>query len=603
MIAGIRDYAEYVPLETGLFDLIIIDEASQVSIAQALLAFIRAKKVLVLGYRNQFSNVKTENASKVMNTNYKSRIMQQFIEEESPDSNAINQIQMFDIKTSVLEFVERIANLKIMLRKHFRGYPELIGFSSKHFYGDGLQAVKIRGGSIDEVLEFVEVEGDGLLEVVGNTNTLEAEAIIERLKDLASQAESPDVCVITPFTDQQRLLHQKIQSLSEGSELAEKLNLRIFTFDTCQGEEADVCIYSMVATPTRDRLNYIFAKDLSNSGDVEDNLRLQRLNVGFSRAKEKIEIYHSKPLPEFSGGIQIALTYYQRELERGRLGPDVDDVDPNSPMEEKVLGWLREVPILEELGEQIEIDAQFELGAYLRQLDPTYSHPNYKVDFLLRVKGERETLRIVLEYDGFKEHFTDLDKVDASNYEFYMKEDDVERQKILEGYGYHFLRINRFNIGADPVKTLDERLRRLISKIDSVLESPTLIKAHQEEQIALGNKEKKQCPKCHQIKPVEDFFDQSLKGVMGGMAETVWPAKIKAHRINLPNAIEKKGPVDNPPVAPLATFRHRIIPTSTVLTPKKRSARSLAENGIRLEKNGMYLKGSIQKFSQNGSPD
>jgi hypothetical protein len=42
MIAGIRDYAEYIPLEKGLFDIVIIDEASQVSIAQAFPAFIRA---------------------------------------------------------------------------------------------------------------------------------------------------------------------------------------------------------------------------------------------------------------------------------------------------------------------------------------------------------------------------------------------------------------------------------------------------------------------------------------------------------------------------------------------------------------------------------
>jgi superfamily I DNA and/or RNA helicase len=33
MIAGIRDYAEYVPLEQGLFGPVIIDEASQASIA------------------------------------------------------------------------------------------------------------------------------------------------------------------------------------------------------------------------------------------------------------------------------------------------------------------------------------------------------------------------------------------------------------------------------------------------------------------------------------------------------------------------------------------------------------------------------------------
>ena len=43
----------------GMFDLIIIDEASQVSIAQAFPAIIRAKKILVLGDKKQFSNLQS----------------------------------------------------------------------------------------------------------------------------------------------------------------------------------------------------------------------------------------------------------------------------------------------------------------------------------------------------------------------------------------------------------------------------------------------------------------------------------------------------------------------------------------------------------------
>jgi superfamily I DNA and/or RNA helicase len=57
-LQGIRDYAEYIPLEEGMFDLVIIDEASQVSVAQAFPALIRAKKVLILGDKKQFSNIK-----------------------------------------------------------------------------------------------------------------------------------------------------------------------------------------------------------------------------------------------------------------------------------------------------------------------------------------------------------------------------------------------------------------------------------------------------------------------------------------------------------------------------------------------------------------
>lgn len=516
MIAGIRDYAEYVPLERELFDLIIIDEASQVSIAQALPAFIRATKVLVLGDRNQFSNVKTANASKMINQSYKAMIVEQFRQEESPDTALMNQVNMFDIKTSILEFVERIANLKIMLKKHFRGYPEIIGFSSKYFYGDALQAVKIRGKPIDEVIEFVELKHDGLHELKGNTNPLEADAIIHRLKAFNESDNPPDVCVITPFNEQQRLILERIRQLPEGYDLSGRLRLRVFTFDTCQGEEAEVCIYSMVATPLRDRLNYIFAKEITQYDDVEESLRLQRLNVGFSRAKERIIIFHSKPINDMQGGIQIALSHYRGVLEKGRKRPEADEVDPNSPMELQVLNWLREVPLLDELGERVEIDAQFELGAYLRQLDPSYKHPNYKVDFLIKIRGEHETAQIVVEYDGFKEHFEHLDEVDETNYEFYMKPEDVERQKILEGYGYRFLRINRFTIGVEPVKTIDERLRKIIENIDIKREPPKSIGAQKNLQKALNKGESKVCSRCAEIKPREEFFDPKLKKGEGG---------------------------------------------------------------------------------------
>jgi superfamily I DNA and/or RNA helicase len=64
MLAGIRDYAEYIPLEADVFDLLIIDEASQVSVAQAFPALLRSKKVLILGDRKQFSNVKAAQARK-----------------------------------------------------------------------------------------------------------------------------------------------------------------------------------------------------------------------------------------------------------------------------------------------------------------------------------------------------------------------------------------------------------------------------------------------------------------------------------------------------------------------------------------------------------
>jgi len=515
IISGIRDYAEYVPLEHGLFDIVIIDEASQVSIAQALPSFVRAKKVLVLGDRNQFSNVKTVNASIATNQNYKSLVLEKFRDEEHPNEAMLNQIKMFDIKTSVLDFIDHIANLKIMLRKHFRGYPDLIGFSSEYFYEGALQAVKIRGKPIDDVIQFAEVENDGLLELQGNINGPETAAIIKELGELSKMEEPPDVCVITPHTEQQRHIWNSIQKRTDSSNLIDKLKLRVFTFDTCQGEEAHTILYSMVATENRDKLNYIFAKDMENSGDVEDVLRLQRLNVGFSRAKERVCFFHSKPINEFSGSIGTALSHFYSTLEEGRKGPDISDTDPSSPMEAEVLHWLREAPLIDQLGENVEIDAQFELGQYLKQLDPTYTHPAYRVDFLLKVRGPKKDAQIIIEYDGLKEHFENLPEVDASNCEAYMKSEDVERQKILESYGYRFLRINRFNKGSDPVRTLDERLRKIVDQSIADIETPKLIEEHRQQQQSLADGKSKVCSRCKAVQLLSQFFDQTLSGGQG----------------------------------------------------------------------------------------
>ena len=329
MIAGIRDYAEYVPLEQGLFDLVIIDEASQVSIAQAFPAFVRAKKLVVLGDQKQFSNVKTSNASIEINTQYVNNLLESFRRQENVDADILNRVKLFDIKTSVLKFVERIANYQTMLRKHFRGYPELISFSSKTFYGSQLQAVKIRGKAIDEVLQFTAVEPGEKRELRKNINLEEFAAIVAELRRLAEFDEAPSVGIITPFNEQQAYIVQRLTAEPDGEDLQDKLDIKVMTFDSCQGEERDIIMYSMVATPDRDKLAYIFPRSLDEADEVDHVLRQQRLNVGFSRAKERIHIFHSQPLDQFKNSIGRALNHFARELEHGHTRPGVDLTRPS----------------------------------------------------------------------------------------------------------------------------------------------------------------------------------------------------------------------------------------------------------------------------------
>ncbi|MFZ2522739.1 MAG: AAA domain-containing protein [Minisyncoccia bacterium] len=468
ILAGIRDYAEYIPLEPEIFDLVIIDEASQVSIAQAFPALLRAKKVVVLGDNLQFSNVKSALARGDINKQHLANLKEVFLKNISTEADKVVRLEKFNIKVSVLDFLGFINNYQTRLVKHFRGYRELISYSNKFFYKSGLQVMKVRGVPISSVLKFTQVKHDGLEEATQNTNIPEIDFIISELKALKDQGKKCSVGIITPHTNQQRLLIEKISDLPESDYLFDTLKLKIMTFDTCQGEEMDIIYYSMVATEANDKLNYVFITDLNNIDidDDEGKIKAQRLNVGLSRAKECMHFVLSKPIDQYTGTAKEFLQHYSNTLIDGQKELDSGSVDKKSKMEPLVLDWFYQTKFWDENKKTSEILPQFELGKYLKQLDKSYKHPNYRVDFLL-VYNNNDGIqhKIIIEYDGFLEHFGDsVDVVNKTNYQEYYSSEDVYRQHVLEGYGYKFIRINKFNLGENPVTSLDSRIQELVKK-------------------------------------------------------------------------------------------------------------------------------------------
>lgn len=515
IIASIREFGEYMPLLKDMFDVLVIDEASQVSVAQAFPAMLRAKKVVVMGDSKQFSNTKSLNASVKLNDEHRGRLEAEFKRHVSNEAEALQRLSYFDVKKSVLEFAQLCSNYTILLRKHFRSYQELIGFSSKHFYGGQLQAIKIRSKPLDEVIKFSVIEQTDPIGDKKNTNLAEASFILARLLELVAQPHPPTVGVITPFREQQTLISRLVANHSGFEDFRKSLSLKIMTFDSCQGEERTLIFYSMVASRESDNLNYIFPTSLEQVDELVDTkLKIQRLNVGFSRAQECIWFVLSKNLDEYKGGIGQTLRHYNNILNK-KL--DVQGLtDPNSPMEEKVLNWILATDFYQNNSESIELIPQFPIGDYLSQLDPYYKHPSWRVDFLLTVKTATGLIQVVIEYDGFEYHFKADADIDEGNYHRYMTEQDIERQLTLESYGYRFLRLNRFNLGRDPVGTISQRLRKLAGTIDS--SAPTessVVDDLQRQAASLATKESKVCGKCNEIKSLQDFYDPTLRSGLG----------------------------------------------------------------------------------------
>ena len=515
IISGIRDYADYIPLEKDLFDLLIIDEASQVSVAQSFPAILRAKKVIVLGDRKQFGNVKSSNASNEQNGAWQANIRDSFIKNYGNNMVLLEKSKLFNIRHSILEFFEFVKNYSIFLKKHFRGYPELISFSSKYFYNGALQTIKVRSKSIEEVICFDHIEHDNLLDMAGNINVLESQHIIKKLEKYALEENPMSVGVITPFKDQQKYISAEIDKSLMRQEIIQKLNIKVMTFDSCQGEERDHIIYSMVATQARDGCTYVLGKNFNlKTMDPETNLRLQRLNVGMSRSKEKITFVISKPVKEFEGNALLILNHYQQELEIAKTIPSAQSTD--SKMEEKLLHWITQTQFYQKNKENIELTTQFEIGKYLKSLDSQYKHPEYRCDFMMRFNdGDGKTKNLIIEYDGFEFHFENSGDINEFNYEYHYTEDHIEREKVLESYGFPFLRINKFILKEDPIEFISNKLENFFfpQKLES--EDDNIVSVVKSKTLRSISGETKWCEKCEKELPKNDFSDPSLVSGFG----------------------------------------------------------------------------------------
>ena len=512
IISSVRDFAEYIDLDIGMFDLIIIDEASQVSIAQAFPAIIRARKILVLGDKKQFSNLQSYQATSIKNNALLNNLRKVFKNNISKDPVQLERLESFNVKTSILDFFERIANYAAMLKKHFRGYPEHIAYCSKTFYSNDLQAIRLRSKSIKDIIHF-EILDYEIDKEIGNTNDQEAKYIIKQLEKLKEKEIETTVGIITPFSDQQKNLTNLITKHKDKDYFFEKLHLKIMTFDTCQGEEREIVYYSMVATKKVDKLNWIFPTDLSRT-DLEElgDKKAQRLNVGLSRVQEKMVFVLSKKPDDFNKEIGNAIRFIHNIYDSEEKLPKKTQLDPKSPMEVKVLDWFKQTSFYLENKDKIEVKSQFPIGEYFKQLYMEYNHPKFVVDFLVIYNSDGKTKQSVIEYDGLKEHFENTDLITDSNYEDYYTVEHEERQKTLETYGVNFIRLNRFNISDNPVKYLDQKLKETFKKNGKINTSQYKI---QESIQKTNDGEKKYCDRCKKLKDLKSFKDSSLSSGIG----------------------------------------------------------------------------------------
>ena len=503
VIAEPSTISKYMPMEEEMIDVLIIDEASQVSIADSISLMLRAKQVVIFGDEYQYGAVSAVNVNAKYSTSYFSEIINAYqddfnlqvsdkdrsklVSEISKDIDADEQqsdeviksdeiapgtilwLKTFNIRTSTLSFAKAMANYTSSLKEHFRSFPEIIGYSNEVFYKPAqleLIVNRIRTKPIDETLKFIRVKTKG--EMAPNTNLDEIDAIVEDIELRLKSGFNGTIGIIASFREQQVRLEQTIQERLDMPRLKQNHKLAVWFVGDVQGEERDIVYYSLVEDKKIKNANLASIYPvIGGTADSTRALKMQRLNVGFSRAKDTMVFVHSQDIEKYSNTrLGDALKHYSRVLEESKkndmfvASEDVFD----SPKEKELYQLLLQTPFVNENKDSVRIIPQFPIGKYIRA-EFAVRLPEYRVDFLLTFTQNGKTHSLILEYDGLEYHFKNPHDVPSSLLSSEYIDYDVQRQLELESYGYHFLRINYFTlIPEHKDETKVDVLNRLLIK-------------------------------------------------------------------------------------------------------------------------------------------
>lgn len=485
IIADPEAIFKYLPMDEGLVDILIFDEASQVSIAHSLSLILRANQVLVFGDRYQYGAVSAVNVSRKYGGGYFKRIIDDYVreynqtlseeqkarlvEEETQDISdedltvhaRIGDSQLaahkewlkaFSIRMSTLDFCQEIRNYHTSLDEHFRSFPEIIDYSNEFFYRQAqipLIVNRIRTKPIDEVLRFIKVETQG--HSGKNVNLDEIEAIRLDIERLVANGYRGTIGVITSFREQKTRTEQHLrEKLPTFHRLKEENKLAVWFVGDVQGEERDLVYYSFVQDKKFDNadLRTIYPTP-GGTADNINSLKMQRLNVGFSRAKDTMVFVHSMELNAYTDSrLGDALKHYQTMLKETRQKDHfiADEAIFDSPKEKELYALITQSDFFRQNRERLKIIPQFDLGKYIQQEFKKFI-PRYRVDFLMTLADGGKEKSLILEYDGLEYHTKDPSIVRSlEDFKEEYLEYDITRQLELESYGYHFLRLNKFTL-------------------------------------------------------------------------------------------------------------------------------------------------------------
>ncbi|MGS2809944.1 AAA domain-containing protein [Nocardia sp. MW-W600-9] len=278
-IMPIYRVVEQLDIEPDMFDVVVIDEASQAGAEAVFLQYL-AKRVVVIGDDRQVSpsgvGVKIETVR---------GLAEQYLADNPHIASWI------DTKRSLFDDAGMRFSSRLTLVEHRRCVPEIIGFSNKIAYAkDAKPLIPVRVYGSDRLppirTEYVSVG----VSTKSNLNEVEADRIVARVVEcLADPRYSTKTFGVVSLlgSPQAELIWNKLLLVVAPEEL-DRRQLRCGDAADFQGAERDVVFLSMVKAPGPD------SRLVAQSAESV----IQRYNVAVSRAADQLWLFHSVTLDQ-----------------------------------------------------------------------------------------------------------------------------------------------------------------------------------------------------------------------------------------------------------------------------------------------------------------
>ncbi|WP_404372261.1 DUF4011 domain-containing protein [Corallococcus coralloides] len=426
---GPQSVAQYLPAGQLTFDLVVMDEASQMRPEDALGAIARGRQLVVVGDPEQLPP-----------TSFFAQMEQEDTESNDEAGDEAQGPSFLEDSESILTAAAERFPMR-MLRWHYRSrHPSLIAFSNREFYNGDLITFPAPGEQLEGLgLRFHKVDG-GLYE--SNRNVPEAREVLAKVKEHARTRPEQSLLVVT--------LNSKQRDLIDDLVTAEEKNdatLRAFlakwekspmpfdvkNLENVQGDERDAIFVSVTFGPDKNE------RFRMNFGPINQADGYRRLNVLFTRARCALTVFAS-------------------------FDPSQLKVQESSPRGMRVLQrYLSEAKgekVAHGVGSGRPPDSDFEiavakaLAARGFEVVPQVGVAGYFIDMALRHPQQPGRYILGVECDGERYHSSRS-----------ARDRDRLRDQVLKGLGWKLHRI----WSTDWFRSPSEEVARIVARVEELL--------------------------------------------------------------------------------------------------------------------------------------